>query len=127
MADLTKEYGDSIAGDRISVVEVFLNPPDGLGGSSANRLVWSFVVDRGAVTVSREELHDPIVRVEVDYNSVLPIARQIYPTDPDTMRLRREARLASMKDEDRRKYESVSPAMQRMMVEFHNRMAAVTL
>jgi hypothetical protein len=128
LGELMAEYGPQVTGQRHSLVESFDDPPAHLRHRGEHRALWSFTIEPdGSFEVGREDLVDPVGTGAGDHGQARLAAKEIYPTDADSLRARREAWMRTMSEERRARYARVSPAMQRMMVEYHNRVAALTI
>src|ERR1700748_2901652 len=60
-----------------SVCESFTDAPPGLGLPD-NRAVWHFRSDGQSIEVGRGDLPDADVRIDADYQTVLPMAQTVY-------------------------------------------------
>lgn len=127
LKQLVAEYGQEIGSERRVSVKTYANPPAHLRQEGQDFVRWSFEIRDGKARVSRADPADAMVRNSAEYSSVAPIARIVLPTDAETLTRQREASLQRLSEEARRLDEATSPAMRRMLLEFHNRLALVTL
>lgn len=65
-----------------SMCEVFLDPPDHLGGKGA-RIAWHCVVKNGHTRFETSEADDVAFKVVADYQAILPMARIDTEASPD--------------------------------------------
>jgi hypothetical protein len=127
LQELVTERQSEISESRVHICEVFTDVPDDLPGrDSRGRSAWNFLIDRGGVRVERGESDDADIKLLIDYQSVLPLARTIYTDDPVHMaevaryREQLESQGKMVTSGDR----SATPAaLAGLLSELHNRLA----
>jgi hypothetical protein len=130
LADVVAEGSDAIAGQRLTISEVLVNPPECLRSPGVKEIAWSFVIADGKSTMVNHAVADADYAVRVDYLAALPNARRVFGTTPKEMEMRSQERrnaAASGRVEVRGSLDNISPAMQRLLFELHNRLARQTL
>lgn len=128
-ASVINEAGNAIAGERLSICEVFLDPPAHLRQNGLDQVGWSLFVDDGQVSVLRAPVETADYMVRTDYQTTLPRARLILGASAEEIetraKLRREA-VAAGKIEQKGSLDHINPALRLALVELHNRLARIT-
>jgi hypothetical protein len=121
-----------VAGQSITVCEVFTNvPPDLTGGRADGTRAWHFTVKDGRAFARDGELkaEETDMKIVTDYNAILPLARKVYVTEQGDAELvaayreelARDGRYRSFGDRSRYPAELGS-----VLSELHNRLARIT-
>ncbi len=118
LIELADEAGDTLAGQRFSLCEVFTYAPPHLRDALA-RVSWHFMLNDGRIEACVGDNPDADIRIEVDYETAARYARIVLPTPapatppPDTLRISGD--LSAM-----------APAVARFLAPLHNRLAVIT-
>jgi hypothetical protein len=129
LGSIVAEAGDAIAGQKLTVCEVVLNPPTHLQNDDSNEIAWSFVIDDGKSKVVKRVVEDADYCVRVDYQAALAGARRILGTTPEAIEARKQERrqaAASGRVEVKGSIDEITPAMRLILIELHNRLARST-
>jgi hypothetical protein len=79
LSELVADAGESLRGRKITVCEVFTDPPAHLLRPGEDRVYWYCEVEEGRAHVARED-RPADYRVVVDYQATLPGARSLHDT-----------------------------------------------
>ncbi len=127
--DVISEVGPAIAGERLTICEVFVDPPPHLRKGGTGEIAWSLVIIDGKAAVERRARQDVDYAVRADYQSILPHARAILSGSPAEREARAAGRreaIAAGKFEVKGSLDQVSPALSAALTELHNRLALRT-
>ncbi len=129
LEEVISEAGAAIAGERLTICEVFVDPPAHLRRGRTGEIAWSLVIIDGKAAVERRVRQDVDYALRLDYQSTLPNARAILTNSPAEREARAGARreaIAAGKVEVKGSLDHVSPAMSAALTELHNRLALRT-
>jgi hypothetical protein len=129
LAEVVREASDAIRGESLTVSEVFLDAPEHLRRGGSREIGWSFVIAVGASRVLDRAVDDADIALRAGYDAALPSARALLGATPEEMAARAEARRQAVAAgflDQKGDPEALSPAMRRLLVEFHNRLAPRT-
>lgn len=121
--------GADAEGVRFSMCEAFTSAPAHLA-DDAGRVAWWFEISGPAVKVGRGARDDVDVRVDVDYDEVLPTARLVYdlsdPAIAASLAERAAARREALGDAAADAFEALPPAVRASLTGLHNYLAPLT-
>ena len=121
--------GADAEGVRFSMCEAFTSAPAHLA-DDAGRAAWWFEIDGPAVKVGRGTRDDVDVRIDVDYEEVLPTARLVYDlSDPSIVAMlaeRAAARREAVGDAAADAFEALPTAVRSSLTGLHNYLAPLT-
>jgi hypothetical protein len=124
---LSQKYARELGTERFSTCQIYTDAPQHLCMPGQNYVCWYVAVEANKVTITRELRDDVDMKLVADYNSGLPRARMVYTDEPDNVARREAETAASAAREERTgSYTHLSPAMMRMLREFHNALAPIT-
>jgi len=109
LKDLVEEASAELDGVRFSACEVFTDPPEHLRQGGQPKIYWYFEIADGQAVMLREERAVADHRVSVDYQKVLPHVRIRHEPPTEDSRPSR-----------------LPPALRRLLLELHNRIADAT-
>ncbi len=129
LTSLVRQAGASIARERLTVCEVFVDPPAHLRRDGSNEIAWSFEVADGTAMVARRAAEGADFSLRADYQYILPSARAVLGNSAeeieDRFGARREA-IAAGKVVQGGSLEAASSAMRAVLLELHNRLVRWT-
>jgi len=129
LKDVVAERRDSIAGEQLTISEVFVDAPTHLCRDGLTEIAWSLQIADGKAVVEPRERTPADYRIRADYNSTLTGARTVYSLDPAEAATRIESRQQAVADglmQQEGSLDAVSPAMRAVVIELHNRLAVRT-
>jgi hypothetical protein len=125
LAEHIPALGAVVAGVSFSMCEAFSHAPAHLADDEG-RAAWWFAIAGPSVTVGRGARDDVDVRVDVDYEQVLPSARQVNDVDAPVDPERAVARRAALGDRAADAWDALPAEVRACLTGLHNFLAPRT-